>query len=164
MPRIIALFDSYAEAHRASGDLLRRAPQPASVSYVFAEGDQAADGLDGFYPMITPGQWAPHASAEVDADTAVPLTSALPGPDTLSLGKSLRARLSDAGLDGSQLDRFQEAIEQGAIAAIFRFPGESREARQILRWHGARQVTEVRPGGNLEHEGQLVADALKVWS
>lgn len=164
MPRVIASFGSYSEAHRASGDLLRRVPQPASVSYVFAEGDQAGDGLDGFYPGITPGQRAPIDSAGVDIDSTVPVVSAMPGPDTLALAKSLPARLSDAGLDGTQLTNVQEAIEKGGVAAIYRFPGDGREARQILRWHGALNVTEVRPGGHLENEGQLAADALKVWS
>jgi hypothetical protein len=138
--------------------------QPASVSYVFDEGDQAADGLDGFYPGLTPGQQATIDSSGLDGDSAVPLVSALPGPDTLALARSLPARLSDAGLHEPQLTSVQEAIERGGVAAIYRFPGDGREARQILRWHGARNVTEIRPGGHLENEGQIATDVLEVWS
>ncbi len=147
MARIIAFFDSYDAAHRAARALAEQVT-PSRVAYVMKEGDQGRDGMEGFYPGITPDQ-GPGAGAEEDGAArthtgeAARHRFAVTGTDSLYSSPSLLERLTGLGLSARDAYRLLDRLEGGGVAAVFRFEGPGDRAMELLARNGASEVHQV---------------------
>lgn len=144
MARMVALFESYPDAHAAAQALIASG-QPADVTYLLARGDQAADGMEGFYPGLTPAQGPPGDGGAGEHPFAGPAAGrfAVTGADSLAAPRSLPARLAALGLDAGAVHRVLDQVGKGRVAAVFSVAGPADAAMRLLAERGALAVERL---------------------
>ncbi len=143
MARLVALFDSYRAAHQAAQGLAA-AGQPPDVTYLLGQADQGADGMEGFYPGLTPEQDTGGGPGGDDPFSG-PLAGrfAVTGTDSLNPARSLEERMARLGLGAGEVHRLLEEVERGRVAAVFTVPGSAERALRLLAEGGALSVEQI---------------------
>lgn len=145
MARIVALFASYGAAQQAARALVEEVT-PSRVTYVMKDGDQGRDGMEGFYPGITPvlqEGGGGDAAARTHTSEAARHRFAVTGTDSLYASPTLLERLGELGLTTAAAFRLLDRLEGGGVAAVFRFDGPGDRAMEFLVRHGASEVQQV---------------------
>lgn len=148
MANIVAIFASYRQAHAAAQALVG-AGLPARVSYLLGSGDQAADGMEGFYPGLTEEQGRGAGTVHGDEAEGRPFSGpaagrfAVTGTDSLTVAASLPERLAALGLGPADVHRLLGEVARGRVGAVFGLDGPAERAMAVVAAEGALSVEQV---------------------
>ncbi|MBL0386132.1 hypothetical protein JJB07_05640 [Tumebacillus sp. ITR2] len=120
-PIVLAAFPSYQQAHDSVQNLYRAGMNDFTVLYLQNKGDQNGDGIEGFYPGVTPFiQNIVSDSTPVQGEIEAPQLNALPGTNHQRTMVTVEDRLRSYGIPESAISQACEQVRNGHTLAVFR--------------------------------------------
>ncbi|MGZ4031863.1 MAG: hypothetical protein ACXVC1_02375 [Tumebacillaceae bacterium] len=140
---VVAAFPTYQEAHRCMQRLHDTGLNDFSVVYLQNSGDQNGDGLEGFYPTVTPDLQSV-VSAPVEGEIEAPQLNALSGPDNQRTQVPIEERLRSYGMPEQSISRSCQEVRNGHTLAVLRDSDRLENIAQLLK--GETNYCEIVSG------------------
>ncbi|MFD2169552.1 hypothetical protein [Tumebacillus lipolyticus] len=129
---IVASFSSYQSAHDTMQKLHAAGLNDFSVLYLQNQGDQNADGVEGFYPSITPNIQSV-IDAPVEGEIEVPQLNVLPGYANQRTQVAVKDRLQSYGVPEATVAQCASQIQSGKTLAVIRDSERMDNIAQLLK-------------------------------
>ncbi|PWK13774.1 hypothetical protein [Tumebacillus permanentifrigoris] len=120
-PIVLASFPSYQQAHDTIQKLYDAGMNDFTVLYLQNKGDENGDGLEGFYPGVTPFiQNIVSDSTPVQGEIEAPQLNALPGTNHQRTMVTVEDRLRSYGIPEASISKACDQVRNGNTLAVFR--------------------------------------------
>ncbi|ASS74424.1 hypothetical protein CIG75_05095 [Tumebacillus algifaecis] len=129
---LVAAFSSYQNAHNAMQKLHGAGINDFTVLYLQKNGDQNGDGVEGFYPSITPNIQSV-IDGPVQGEIEAPQLFVLPGHNNQRTQVGIEDRLESYGVPESTVDQCTAQIEGGNVLAVIRDSERMDNISQLLK-------------------------------
>jgi hypothetical protein len=129
---VVAAFPTYQEAHLCMQKLHGTGLNDFSVLYLQNLGDQNSDGLEGFYPTVTPNLQSV-IDAPVEGEIEAPQLHSLPGLDNQRTQEPIAERLRAYGMPEQAVTRCCQEVRDGHTLAVIRDSERLENISQLLK-------------------------------
>lgn len=129
---LVAAFPSYQNAHETMQKLHRAGINDFTVLYLQNKGDENGDGVEGFYPTITPNIQSV-IDGPVQGEIEAPQLHVLPGYQNQRTQVGIEDRLESYGVPESTVDQCTAQIQRGNVLAVIRDSGRMDNIAQLLK-------------------------------
>jgi hypothetical protein len=129
---VVAAFPTYQEAHQCMQKLHHNGLNDFSVLYLQNRGDQNGDGLEGFYPNVTP-ELQSVIDAPVEGEIEAPQLHVLPGLDNQRTQEPIAERLRAYGMPEQTINRCCQEVRNGQTLAVIRDSERMENISQLLK-------------------------------
>ena len=120
-PIVLASFPSYQQAHDTIQKLYDAGMNDFSVLYLQNNGDQNGDGLEGFYPGVTPFiENIVSDTTPVQGEIEAPQLHVLPGTNNQRTMVTVEDRLRSYGIPDASISQACDQVRNGNTLAVFR--------------------------------------------
>jgi hypothetical protein len=124
---VLASFPSYQQAHDTTQKLYDAGMNDFTVLYLQNNGDQNGDGIEGFYPGVTPFiQNIVSDTTPVQGEIEAPQLNVLPGTNHQRTMVTVEDRLRSYGVPEASINKACGQVRNGHTLAVFR-DGENLE-------------------------------------
>ncbi|KEO84513.1 hypothetical protein [Tumebacillus flagellatus] len=133
-PIVLAAFSSYQQAHDSVQNLFKAGMNDFTVLYLQNKGDENGDGLEGFYPGVTPFiQNIVSDTTPVQGEIEAPQLNVLPGTNHQRTMVTVEDRLRSYGIPEASISKACNEVQNGRTLAVFRSGDRLEEVARLLK-------------------------------